>query len=197
MTDALPDILKALEAAEDSMGDAVDALEQCNKDLTMSAADRAELSRFSNDLQQQSKALAALTDELRGYIESDDVNSALACLVNVADVLSAMASDMSGITGLLTDYLQTAVPKAHEDIQRALRALDGTSGSLGSALRQARKLIEEFNERDELTFYPLGEGYQSTLDSLFSNLRSTMNELDGLSDEVSADGTTLTADLWI
>ncbi|MBS5566449.1 MAG: hypothetical protein KHX62_01725 [Firmicutes bacterium] len=193
--DALPDILKALEAAEDSMGDAVDALEQCNKDLTMSAADRAELSRFSNDLQQQSKALAALTDELRGYIESDDVNSALACLVNVADVLSAMASDMSGITGLLTDYLQTAVPKAHEDIQRALRALDGTSGSLGSALRQARKLIEEFNERDELTFYPLGEGYQSTLDSLFSNLRSTMNELDGLSDEVSADGTTLTADL--
>lgn len=195
VTDALPDILKALEAAEDSMGDAVDALEQCNKDLTMSAADRAELSRFSNDLQQQSKALAALTDELRGYIESDDVNSALACLVNVADVLSAMASDMSGITGLLTDYLQTAVPKAHEDIQRALRALDGTSGSLGSALRQARKLIEEFNERDELTFYPLGEGYQSTLDSLFSNLRSTMNELDGLSDEVSADGTTLTADL--
>ncbi len=193
--DALPDILKALEAAEDSMGDAVDALEQCNKDLTMSAADRAELSRFSNDLQQQSKALAALTDELRGYIESDDVNSALACLVNVADVLSAMASDMSGITGLLTDYLQTAVPKAHEDIQRALRALDGTSGSLGSALRQARKLIEEFNERDELTFYPLGEGYQSTLDSLFSNLRSTMNELDGLSDEVSADGSTLTADL--
>ena len=195
VTDALPDILKALEAAEDSMGDAIDALEQCNKDLTMSAADRAELSRFSNDLQQQSKALAALTDELRGYIESDDVNSALACLVNVADVLSAMASDMSGITGLLTDYLQTAVPKAHEDIQRALRALDGTSGSLGSALRQARKLIEEFNERDELTFYPLGEGYQSTLDSLFSNLRSTMNELDGLSDEVSADGTTLTADL--
>ena len=195
VTDALHDILKALEAAEDSMGDAVDALRQCDKDLTLNAADRAELSRFSNDLQQQSKALAALTDELRGYIESDDVNSALACLVNVADVLSAMASDMSGITGLLTDYLQTAVPKAHEDIQRALRALDGTSGSLGSALRQARKLIEEFNERDELTFYPLGEGYQSTLDSLFSNLRSTMNELDGLSDEVSADGTTLTADL--
>ena len=193
--DALPDILKALEAAEDSMGDAVDALEQCNKDLTMSAADRAELSRFSNDLQQQSKALAALTDELRGYIESDDVNSALACLVNVADVLSAMASDMSGITGLLTDYLQTAVPKAHEDIQRALRALDGTSGSLGSALRQARKLIEEFNERDELTFYPLGDGYQDTLDSLFTNLRSTMDELDALSDGLSADGSTLTADL--
>ena len=41
MTDALPDILKALEAAEDSMGDAVDALEQCDKDLTLSAADRA------------------------------------------------------------------------------------------------------------------------------------------------------------
>ena len=193
--DALPDILKALETAEKHAGDAVDALEQCNRDLEMSAADRAQLSRFSNDLQQQSKALAALTDELRGYIESNDVNSALACLVNVADVLSAMASDMSGITGLLTDYLQTAVPKAHEDIQRALRALDGTSGSLGSALRQARKLIEELNERDELTFYPLGDGYRSTMDSLFANLRGTMDTLDALSDELSDSGSTLTADL--
>ena len=193
--DALPDILKALEAAEDSMGDAVDALEQCNKDLTMSAADRAELSRFSNDLQQQSKALAALTDELRGYIESDDVNSALACLVNVADVLSAMASDMSGITGLLTDYLQTAVPKAHDDIQRALDALSDAAASLDTATGKTRRLIEDLNTRDDLTFYPLGDGYQDTLDSLFTNLRSTMDELDALSDGLSADGSTLTADL--
>lgn len=193
--DALPDILKALEAAEDSMGDAVDALRQCDKDLTLNAADRAELSRFSNDLQQQSKALAALTDELRGYIESNDVNSALACLVNVADVLSAMASDMSGITGLLTDYLQTAVPKAHDDIQRALDALSDAAASLDTATGKTRRLIEDLNARDDLTFYPLGDGYQDTLDSLFTNLRSTMDELDALSDGLSADGSTLTADL--
>lgn len=195
VTDALPDILKALEAAEDSMGDAVDALRQCDKDLTLNAADRAELSRFSNDLQQQSKALAALTDELRGYIESDDVNSALACLVNVADVLSAMASDMSGITGLLTDYLQTAVPKAHDDIQQALDALSDAAASLDTATGKTRRLIEDLNARGSLTFYPLGDGYQDTLDSLFTNLRSTMNELDALSDGLSADGSTLTADL--
>lgn len=195
VTDALPDILKALEAAEDSMGDAVDALRQCDKDLTLNAADRAELSRFSNDLQQQSKALAALTDELRGYIESDDVNSALACLVNVADVLSAMASDMSGITGLLTDYLQTAVPKAHDDIQQALDALSDAAASLDTATGKTRRLIEDLNARGSLTFYPLGDGYQDTLDSLFTNLRSTMDELDALSDGLSADGSTLTADL--
>ena len=33
------------------------------------------------------------------------------------------------------------------------------------------------------------------MDSLFANLRGTMDTLDALSDEVSADGSTLTADL--
>ena len=195
VTDALPDILKALEAAEDSMGDAVDALEQCNKDLTLSAADRAQLTQYSNDLQRQSSTLSDLAGQLRGYIENGDVDSALACLADAADALSAMASDISGITAILTDYLQTAAPKAHDDIQRALDALGSTSDSLNSAMRRTRRLIEDLNARDDLTFYPLGDGYQDTLDSLFTNLRSTMDELDALSDGLSADGSTLTADL--
>ena len=35
VTDALPDILKALETAEKHAGDAIDALRQCDKDLTL------------------------------------------------------------------------------------------------------------------------------------------------------------------
>lgn len=195
VTDALPDILKALETAEDSMGDAVDALEQCNKDLTMSAADRAQLTQYSNDLQRQSSTLSDLAGQLRGYIENGDVDSALACLADAADALSAMASDISGITAILTDYLQTAAPKAHDDIQRALDALSDAAASLDTATGKTRRLIEDLNARDDLTFYPLGDGYQDTLDSLFTNLRSTMDELDALSDGLSADGSTLTADL--
>lgn len=195
VTDALPDILRSLEDAADESSDVISALEQCNRDLEMSAADRAQLSRFSNDLQQQSGKLSDLAGQLRGYIENGDVDSALACLADAADALSAMASDISGITAILTDYLQTAAPKAHDDIQQALDALGSTSDSLNSAMRRTRRLIEDLNTRDDLTFYPLGDGYQDTLDSLFTNLRSTMDELDALSDGLSADGSTLTADL--
>lgn len=193
--EALPDILRSLEDAADESSDVISALEQCSRDLEMSAADRAQLTQYSNDLQRQSGKLSDLAGQLRGYIENGDVNSALACLADAADALSAMASDISGITAILTDYLQTAAPKAHDDIQRALDALGSTSDSLNSAMRRTRRLIEDLNARDDLTFYPLGDGYQDTLDSLFTNLRSTMDELDALSDGLSADGSTLTADL--
>ena len=193
--EALPDILRSLEDATDESSDVISALEQCSRDLEMSAADRAQLTQYSNDLQRQSSTLSDLAGQLRGYIENGDVNSALACLADAADALSAMASDISGITAILTDYLQTAGPKAHDDIQRALDALGSTSDSLNSAMRRTRRLIEDLNARDDLTFYPLGDGYQDTLDSLFTNLRSTMDELDALSDGLSADGSTLTADL--
>lgn len=193
--EALPDILRSLEDAADESSDVISALEQCSRDLEMSAADRAQLTQYSNDLQRQSSTLSDLAGQLRGYIENGDVDSALACLADAADALSAMASDISGITAILTDYLQTAVPKAHDDIQRALDALGSTSDSLNSAMRRTRRLIEDLNAQDDLTFYPLGDGYQDTLDSLFTNLRSTMDELDALSDGLSADGSTLTADL--
>lgn len=193
--EALPGILRSLEDAADESSDVISALEQCNRDLEMSAADRAQLTQYSNDLQRQSSTLSDLAGQLRGYIENGDVDSALACLADAADALSAMASDISGITAILTDYLQTAVPKAHDDIQRALDALGSTSDSLNSAMRRTRRLIEDLNARDDLTFYPLGDGYQDTLDSLFTNLRSTMDELDALSDGLSADGSALTADL--
>ena len=193
--EALPDILRSLEDAADESSDVISALEQCSRDLEMSAADRAQLTQYSNDLQRQSSTLSDLAGQLRGYIENGDVDSALACLADTADALSAMASDISGITAILTDYLQTAAPKAHDDIQRALDALGSTSDSLNSAMRRTRRLIEDLNARDDLTFYPLGDGYQDTLDSLFTNLRSTMDELDALSDGLSADGSTLTADL--
>ena len=193
--EALPDILRSLEDAADESSDAIGALEQCSRDLEMSAADRAQLTQYSNDLQRQSDTLSDLAGQLRGYIENGDVDSALVCLADAADALSAMASDISGITAILTDYLQTAVPKAHDDIQQALDAFGDASDSLNSAMRRTRRLIDDLNARGDLTFYPLGDGYQDTLDSLFTNLRSTMDELDALSDELSADGSTLTADL--
>lgn len=193
--EALPDILRSLEDAADESSDVISALEQCSRDLEMSAADRAQLTQYSNDLQRQSSTLSDLAGQLRGYIENGDVDSALACLADAADALSAMASDISGITAILTDYLQTAVPKAHDDIQRALDALSDAAASLDTATGKTRRLIEDLNTRDDLTFYPLGDGYQDTLDSLFTNLRSTMDELDALSDGLSADGSTLTADL--
>ena len=193
--EALPGILRSLEDAADESSDVISALEQCSRDLEMSAADRAQLTQYSNDLQRQSGKLSDLAGQLRGYIENGDVNSALACLADAADALSAMASDISGITAILSDFLKDAAPKAHDDIQRALDALGSTSDSLNSAMRRTRRLIEDLNAQDDLTFYPLGDGYQDTLDSLFTNLRSTMDELDALSDGLSADGSTLTADL--
>ena len=193
--EALPDILRSLEDAADESSDAIGALEQCSRDLEMSAADRAQLTQYSNDLQRQSDTLSDLAGQLRGYIENGDVDSALVCLADAADALSAMASDISGITAILTDYLQTAVPKAHDDIQQALDAFGDASDSLNSAMRRTRRLIDDLNARGDLTFYPLGDGYQDTLDSLFTNLRSTMDELDALSDDLSDNGSTLTADL--
>ena len=193
--EALPDILRSLEDAADESSDVISALEQCSRDLEMSAADRAQLTQYSNDLQRQSSTLSDLAGQLRGYIENGDVDSALACLADAADALSAMASDISGIAAILSDFLKDAAPKAHDDIQRALDALGSTSDSLNSAMRRTRRLIEDLNARDDLTFYPLGDGYQDTLDSLFTNLRSTMDELDALSDGLSADGSALTADL--
>ncbi len=193
--EALPDILRSLEDAADDSSAAGTALEKCNLDLQLSAADRAQLTRYSDDLRRQSDTLSGLTGELRGAIESDDTAKALACLTEAADVLSAMASDVSGIMKILTDYLETAVPKAHDDLERALRALGSASDSLSAAMRNARRVVEDLNRRGELTFYPLGDGYQDTLDRLFTNLRSTVDELDALGDDLSDDGKSLTADL--
>ncbi len=62
VTDALPDILKALETAEKHAGDAIDALRQCDKDLTLNAADRAELSAASGHPDKQRTKLKAAAD---------------------------------------------------------------------------------------------------------------------------------------
>ena len=210
--DALPDILKALEAAEDSMGDAVDALEQCNKDLTLSAADRAELSAASGRIQTNSAKLKDAADRLntavnalKGYLNGSkqwDANAvrrllsnALAALSDAVSALAEISTDMAKIAAILSDFLKDAAPKAHDDIQRALDALSDAAASLDTATGKTRRLIEDLNARGSLSFYPLGDGYRSTMDSLFANLRGTMDTLDALSDEVSADGTTLTADL--
>ena len=212
VTDALPDILKALEAAEDSMGDAVDALRQCDKDLTLNAADRAELSAASGRIQTNSAKLKAAADslntavnDLKEYLDgsktwnTDAVRGLLSDAIGyLDDAVSAMAeisTGMAKIAAILSDFLKDAAPKAHDDIQRALDALGDAAASLDTAMGKTRRLIEDLNTRDDLTFYPLGDGYQDTLDSLFTNLRSTMDELDALSDGLSADGSTLTADL--
>ncbi len=58
------------------MGDAVDALDQCDKDLTLSAADRAELSAASGRIQTNSAKLKDAADslntavnDLKGYLD--------------------------------------------------------------------------------------------------------------------------------
>lgn len=212
VTDALPDILKALEAAEDSMGDAVDALRQCDKDLTMSAADRAAISAAGDRIQSNSTKLKAAADslntavnDLKEYLDGSKtwntdavrrlLSDALAALSDAVSALAEISTDMAKIAAILSDFLKDAAPKAHDDIQRALNALSDAAASLDTATGKTRRLIEDLNARDDLTFYPLGDGYQDTLDSLFTNLRSTMDELDALSDGLSADGSTLTADL--
>ena len=212
VTDALPDILKALETAEKHAGDAIDALRQCDKDLTLNAADRAELSAASGRIQTNSAKLKAAADslntavnDLNEYLDGSKtwntdavrrlLSDALAALSDAMSALAEISTDMAKIAAILSDFLKDAAPKAHDDIQRALDALGSTSDSLNSAMRRTRRLIEDLNARDDLTFYPLGDGYQDTLDSLFTNLRSTMDELDALSDGLSADGSTLTADL--
>lgn len=212
VTDALPDILKALEAAEDSMGDAIDALHQCDKDLTLSAADRAELSAASGRIQTNSAKLKAAADSLntavnalKEYLDGSKtwntdavrrlLSDALAALSDAVSALAEISTDMAKIAAILSNFLKDAAPKAHDDIQRALDALGDAAASLDTATGKTRRLIEDLNTRDDLTFYPLGDGYQDTLDSLFTNLRSTMDELDALSDGLSADGSTLTADL--
>ena len=210
--EALPDILKALESASDRTADAIDALEQCNKDLTMSSSDRAEVSAAANDIEAKSAALKSASESLREAIEElkkyldgtiawDDaaVRQLLSgALGDLSDALSAMAditADMAKITAILADFLKDAAPKAHDDIQKALDALGDASDSLGTATSKTRKLIEDLNKRDDITFTELGQDYKDTLQSLFDNLRSTMTELDALNDEMTADTAALTADL--
>lgn len=212
VTDALPDILKALETAEKHAGDAIDALHQCDKDLTLSAADRAELSAASGRIQTNSAKLKAAADSLntavnalKEYLDGSKtwntdavrrlLSDALAALSDAVSALAEISTDMAKIAAILSNFLKDAAPKAHDDIQRALDALGDAAASLDTATGKTRRLIEDLNTRDDLTFYPLGDGYQDTLDSLFTNLRSTMDELDALSDGLSADGSTLTADL--
>ena len=206
--EALPDILKALENAADRTGDAIDALEQCNKDLTMSSSDRAEVSAAANDIEAKSAALKNASERLNTAIEElkkylDGTNAwDDAALSDTIDALSAAVSamaditaDMAKITAILADFLKDAAPKAHDDIQKALDALGDASDSLGTATSKTRKLIEDLNKRDDITFTELGQDYKDTLQSLFDNLRSTMTELDALNDELTADSAALTADL--
>ncbi len=192
--DALPDILKALEAAEDSMGDAVDALEQCNKDLTLSAADRAELSAASGRIQTNSAKLKAAADrlntavnDLKEYLDGSKpwdtaavrglLSDAIGYLDNAVSAMAEISTDMAKIAAILSDFLKDAAPKAHDDIQRALDALSDAAASLDTATGKTRRLIEDLNARGSLSFYPLGDGYRSTMDSLFANLRGTMDTL--------------------
>ena len=212
VTDALPDILKALETAEKHAGDAIDALRQCDKDLTLNAADRAELSAASGRIQTNSAKLKAAANslntavnDLKEYLDGSKtwntdavrrlLSDALAALSDAMSVMAEISTDMAKIAAILSDFLKDAAPKAHDDIQQALDALSDAAASLDTATGKTRRLIEDLNARGSLTFYPLGDGYQDTLDSLFTNLRSTMDELDALSDGLSADGSTLTADL--
>lgn len=210
--EALPDILRSLEDAADESSDVISALEQCSRDLEMSAADRAELSAASGRIQTNSAKLKAAADSLntavnalKEYLDGSKqwdtdavrrlLSDAIGYLDDAVSAMSEITTDAAEITAILSDFLKDAAPKAHDDIQQALDALGSTSDSLNSAMRRTRRLIEDLNARDDLTFYPLGDGYQDTLDSLFTNLRSTMDELDALNDGLSADGSTLTADL--
>jgi len=210
--EALPDILKALESAADHTGDAIDALEQCDKDLTMSSSDRAEVSAASNRIQANStklsNAAASLNDtitELRKYLDGSNswdaaavrglLSDALGSLSDAVDAMAGITTDMAKITSILANFLKDAAPKAHDDIQRALDALSDASDSLGTATSKTRKLIEDLNKRDDITFTELGQDYKDTLQSLFDNLRSTMTELDALNDELTFDSAALTADL--
>ena len=182
------------------------------KDLTLNAADRAELSAASGRIQTNSAKLKAAANslntavnDLKEYLDGSKtwntdavrrlLSDALAALSDAMSVMAEISTDMAKIAAILSDFLKDAAPKAHDDIQQALDALSDAAASLDTATGKTRRLIEDLNARGSLTFYPLGDGYQDTLDSLFTNLRSTMDELDALSDGLSADGSTLTADL--
>ena len=212
VTDALPDILKALEAAEDSMGDAIDALRQCDKDLTLNAADRAELSAASGRIQTNSAklknasdSLSAVVGELQKYLDgttpwdTDAVRGLLSDAIGyLDDAVSAMAeisTDMAKIAAILSDFLKDAAPKAHDDIQRALDALSDAAASLDTATGKTRRLIEDLNARDDLTFYPLGDGYQDTLRAVNDQMNAVVNLcLDIFVDMTDADASDIFED---
>ncbi len=97
VTDALPDILKALEAAEKTAGDAVDALRQCDKDLTLNAADRAELSAASGRIQTNSAKLKAAANSL---------NTA------VNDLKNTLTAARHGIPTRCADSSPTPLPRS-------------------------------------------------------------------------------------
>lgn len=169
--------------------------------------------------------LRAELDKLNALVSStlDDVDSTndhiSSRLDSVSAYTNAAVDDADSLAGQTTDFIDKnigsvneltdrakAVTDALPDILKALEtaekhagdavdALSDAAASLDTATGKTRRLIEDLNTRDDLTFYPLGDGYQDTLDSLFTNLRSTMDELDALSDGLSADGSTLTADL--
>ena len=210
--DAMPSILKSLEGAADRTDDALAALEQCNRDLTMDAADRSRLTGYSDSIQRNSQTLSNASyhisedvELLRSYLtgssswDTDAVFSALADLLNhlsdATGAMSAIAKDLAGAAGVLTRYLQNSVPKAHSDIETALSAARGAVSYLNSAVNQTRKLTEDLNSREDVTFSELGQDYRDTLTSLFDNLRGTVSELDALNDELSSDSSALTADL--
>lgn len=153
-----------------------------------------------NELTDRAKTVTdALPDILKALEAAEDsMGDAVDALEQCDKDLTLNAADraeLSAASGRIqtnSAKLKNASDSLSAVVGELQKYLDGTTPWDTDAVR---RLIEDLNTRDDLTFYPLGDGYQDTLDSLFTNLRSTMDELDALSDGLSADGSTLTADL--
>lgn len=106
-----------------------------------------------------------------------------------------MQRNLQTMTDIASRYADEMAEDARKQLGEAASAAKSAAGNLKEMGNETKDILTNLNERSDIAFPKLGEGYRSTTGSLNSNLKSISENMNYLNDEMSSSGDLLGDDL--
>lgn len=208
----LPEVFKHITASMEKIENVGGHLKDANEDFDVigklkgdEAAYKAYQDAKTAFEENQKKAqeisgeLSKSIEKLRKFDDFDgtvivELKEIIANISQLSEVTSAMAGNLNSMLRILSPYLESGLEDAHKDLENACKDLEGFATMLQIASTKAQDIAEYLENKDDVNFYELGEGYKNNINQFLDELGHMKeaaskigNHLESYSDDVLND----------
>lgn len=106
-----------------------------------------------------------------------------------------MQKHLQTMTDIASRHADEMTEDAKKQLGEAASSAKSAAGNLQEMGNETKDILTNLNEKPDIIFPKLGEGYQSTTGSLNTNLKSISENMNYLNDEIASSGDLLGEDL--
>lgn len=183
------------QAANSALDDVSESVKELSDTMNSVKASIDKIKSIIQNSDGSMKLWSSLTDAEKEAVKKEVLNLS----DSLSDISASGASALSALSALanvLSTYdIAGTVDAAKKDIDRATDCLQKGINSFKAASNAVRDIVNYLNAQPEIEFVKLGDGFDSTKESLHDQLKGISDSLSSLSDNASVHSDIVNEDL--